>query len=118
MAFEKERQENKGKRYEILFPLHEIDSFNGEELKGYINSAAQDVDAMVIDFSKVAYLNSSGLRELIQILKLLKEQGKTLLFSSLSPDMKRVFVHTNLEKFFMFYDNVNDAVKALSDNVG
>ena len=113
MSYEKERS-TKGKMvYETLFPLHEIDSFNGEELKNYIGGIVKDVSYIIIDFSKVAYLNSSGLRELIQILKLVQEHGKKLLFSSLTPDMKRVFIHTNLEKLFTFYGTLKEAVDAI-----
>lgn len=113
MAFEKERNTKGKTAYETLFPLHEIDSFNGEELKNHIGGIVGDVDYVVIDFSKVAYLNSSGLRELIQILKLVQEHGKKLVFSSLTPDMKRVFVHTNLEKLFTFYGTLQEAVDAM-----
>jgi anti-sigma B factor antagonist len=113
MAFGKERNSQGDKTYEVLFPLHEIDSFNGEELKSYIVSIADQVDAVIIDFSKIAYLNSSGLRELIQILKVLREKGKILFMTQLSEDVKKIFMHTNLDRLFVFHNTLQEAIEAI-----
>ncbi|MDR2884249.1 MAG: STAS domain-containing protein [Deferribacteraceae bacterium] len=115
MAFGKERNSHGDKVYEVLFPLHEIDSFNGEELKSYITSIADQVNTVIIDFSKIAYLNSSGLRELIQILKILREKNKALFLAQLSDDIKKIFVHTNLDRLFVFHDTLQDAINAANN---
>jgi len=114
MAFGKERNSQDEKIYEVLFPLHEIDSFNGEELKTYVISIADQVDSVIIDFAEIAYLNSSGLRELIQILKILREKSKPLFLTQLSNDVKKIFVHTNLDKLFVFHDTIQEAVEAIA----
>jgi anti-sigma B factor antagonist len=110
MALNRERNTFKNITYEIVYPLHEIDSFKGEEMKNHISSVIEEVEAVIIDFSKIAYLNSSGLREMIQILKLTREHKTKLILAQLSEDMKRVFVHTNLDRLFIFHDNLQDAV--------
>jgi anti-sigma B factor antagonist len=110
MALNRERNTFKDVTYEIVFPLHEIDSFKGEEMKNHIHSVIEEVQAVIIDFSKIAYLNSSGLREMIQILKLTREHKTKLILAQLSEDMKRVFVHTNLDRLFIFHDSLQDAV--------
>lgn len=110
MALNRERNALENFVYEIVYPLHEIDSFKGEEIKNHISSVIEEVGAVIIDFSKIAYLNSSGLREMIQILKLTREHKKKLILAQLSPDMKRVFVHTNLDRLFIFQDSLQAAV--------
>jgi anti-sigma B factor antagonist len=110
MALNRERNTFQDITYEIVFPLHEIDSFKGEEMKNHIQSVIEEVQAVIIDFSKIAYLNSSGLREMIQILKLTREHKTKLILAQLSEDMKRVFVHTNLDRLFIFHDSLQDAV--------
>ncbi|MDE7169554.1 MAG: anti-sigma factor antagonist, partial [Mucispirillum sp.] len=63
MSFKNQREAiNDTIKAEFIFPIHEIDSFNGGELKNYIISAADEVDGVVINFSDITYLNSSGLR--------------------------------------------------------
>ena len=76
MSFNSQRETVEGNlKVEFIFPVHEIDSFNGEELKVYIEGISGEVDSVVINFSDITYLNSSGLRELIQLFKVLKEKG-------------------------------------------
>jgi anti-sigma B factor antagonist len=110
VALNRERNTVGNITYEIVYPLHEIDSFKGEEIKNHISMIIKEVDAVIIDFSKIAYLNSSGLRELIQILKFTREYDRKLIFAQLSQDMKRVFVHTNLDKLFLFKDSLQEAI--------
>jgi anti-sigma B factor antagonist len=68
---------------------------------------------VIIDFSKIAYLNSSGLRELIQILKALREKGKILYMAQLPDDVKKIFIHTNLDRLFVFHDTLQEAIDAV-----
>ena len=115
MAFGKERHIKGSKTYEVLYPLHEIDSFNGEELKNYIFSISEHVHAVVIDFAKIAYLNSSGLRELIQILKFTRENEKPFYLTQLSEDIKKIFIHTNLDRLFTFYETLQEALETIGN---
>lgn len=108
MSFSKERIVIKDINTEFIYPLHEIDSFNGEELKNYINSIVDEVGCIVINFSRITYFNSSGLRELIQILKKLKEQDKKLLLTSISEDIHKIFLHTNLDRLFVILNEDAD----------
>lgn len=108
MSFSKERTVIKDINTEFIYPLHEIDSFNGEELKNYINSIVDEISCIVINFSRITYFNSSGLRELIQILKKLKEQDKKLLLTSISEDIQKIFLHTNLDRLFVILNEDAD----------
>lgn len=94
--------------YDVLAPQHEIDSLNGEELKKYILSS--DASVFLIDFSNVAYVNSSGLRELIQIVKYVTDVNKRLFLVSVSDEIKKIFVHTNLDRLFTFCENIEAAI--------
>ena len=101
MSFNSQRETVEGNlKVEFIFPVHEIDSFNGEELKVYIEGISGEVDSVVINFSDITYLNSSGLRELIQLFKVLKEKDKSLIFSNVSDDIYKIFVNTNLKRLF------------------
>ena len=116
MAFNRERSSVGVNSCEILFPLHEIDSFNGDELKKYILTIVDEVDAVIIDFSKVVYLNSSGLRELIQIMKIITEKSKNLYLTRLSEDIMKIFSHTNLDRLFTFRDTLQGALDEIGTN--
>lgn len=112
MAFSKEVRVFNGKKVEILYPLHEIDSYNGEEMKSFLYEE-DSYDAVIINFSRVNYLNSSGLRELIQILKYLKEEGKLLVLTHLNEEIINIFRSTNLHKLFKICSTDDSAGSAL-----
>ena len=108
MSFKNQTEQLAGnKTVEFIYPVHEIDSFNGEELKNHI-SALENVSAVVINFSDITYLNSSGLRELLQILKILKENDILFFLTEVSADINKIFVHTNLNKLFTIVDTDQD----------
>jgi len=114
MAFNKERDVKGSKNYEVLYPLHEIDSFNGEELRKYITASVDQFDVIIIDFTEVVYLNSSGIRELIQIMKFTMEHNKELYLVHLSEDIMKIFIHTNLDRLFTFYGTLAEALVAIN----
>jgi anti-sigma B factor antagonist len=113
MQINTERGAKNNKNYETLFPLHEIDSFKGEELKRYVSKIAENTDVIIIDFADIAYMNSSGLRELIQILKFLRENRRELILTQLSADLKKVFTHTNLDRLFTFHETLQSAYDSI-----
>lgn len=106
MPFEREFSDN----IETIIPLHIIDSFSGMEIRKYICDAAEFIDGAIIDFSKVTYVNSSGLRELILIYKCLKNLNKFLFLVNLNSDINQLFIHTNLIRLFSIYPTVEEAL--------
>jgi len=113
MAFNSENVEFGGNKFETLYPINELDSYNGEELKNYVIDVVGNVNAVIINFSKVSYLNSSGLRELIQILKLMKENEKSLFLTNVNEEIMKIFVSTNLNRLFSLYATNEDAMRFL-----
>lgn len=114
MSFNSQREILNGNvKVEFIFPFHEIDSFNGEDLNVYIDNISSEVDGVVVNFADITYLNSSGLRELIQLFRMLKEKEKSLIFSNVSDDIYKIFVHTNLNRLFTIVDNDEEAKNKL-----
>lgn len=114
MAFDTLKGKQGENRYELITPRHEIDVLNGEDMRKYISKVINDVDAVILDLSKIAYINSSGLREMIQIIKFLNDNGKKLYLAALPEDLRKVFTHTNLDRLFSFYPTLQDAINTLS----
>lgn len=113
MAFNSENTSFGDKKVEILYPMHEIDSYNGDELKSHIGQNIKANDCVIINFSRVTYLNSSGLRELIQILKNMREAGKPLFLTSVNEEIMKIFKSTNLNRLFSIHDINEDALRYL-----
>ena len=69
---------------------------------GFINKGIKKI---VIDFSGVPYIDSSGLATLIELLQRLKKIDGKLRVCSMSDKVKNVFEITKLHKLFEIYDN-------------
>ena len=67
---------------------------------------------IVINFSKVTYVDSSGLATLVEILKGMRIYGGKMRLSNLSPKIKSLFEITKLEKLF---DIAADEAQAIAN---
>ena len=68
---------------------------------------------IIIDFSYVSYIDSSGLATLIEMLQRLKKIGGNLYLVNLSDRIKNIFEVTKLIKLFLIFDNKDLAIEAL-----
>jgi anti-anti-sigma factor len=73
----------------------------------------RDIGSVIIDFSVVDHIDSSGVGCLIRILRMVQSAGKRLLITALRPQVRRVFRFSNLYKVFEVYQKKTDAFFAL-----
>ncbi len=73
----------------------------------------RDIDSVIIDFSVVDHIDSSGVGCLIRVLRMIQSSGKRLLITALRPQVRRVFRFSNLYKVFEVYQKKTDAFFAL-----
>lgn len=71
-------------------------------------------EKVLINLQKVAYIDSSGLATLVEILKNIKNFGGKLKLCSLSNKVKSLFEITKLEKLFDIVDTEEEALQAFS----
>lgn len=69
---------------------------------------------IIINFSKVTYVDSSGLATLVEVLKNMRTYGGRLKLTNLSPKIKGLFEITKLEKLFEILGDVEEAISAFS----
>ncbi len=65
---------------------------------------------VLVSFSKVAHIDSSGMGLLVDMLKNMKAYGGLIKLSGLSARIKTLFKITNLEKIFQIFDEESGAV--------
>ncbi|OGW75539.1 MAG: hypothetical protein A2Z72_00210 [Omnitrophica bacterium RBG_13_46_9] len=65
---------------------------------------------LILNFKDVAYVDSSGLATLVEILKGLRVYGGRLKLSNLSTKVKNLFEITKLEKLFDITPEEGDAI--------
>ncbi|CUT02550.1 anti-sigma factor antagonist [Candidatus Chrysopegis kryptomonas] len=66
---------------------------------------------IIIDFSELTFIDSSGLGIIVVAYRSAKEKGGTIKFANVNPRVKKLFEITRTEKHFEFYNTVEDAEK-------
>lgn len=69
---------------------------------------------IVINFSAVTYVDSSGLATLVEILKNMRSYGGKLRLTNLAPKIKNLFEITKLEKLFEILGDEQEAVSTFA----
>lgn len=79
-----------------------------DELLGLIDRGSS---SMVVDVSKVPYMDSSGLGMLVTVLKNINKKHGVLRLTGLNEDLRNIFRLTRLDKVFQIYETVPEALK-------
>jgi len=69
---------------------------------------------IVINMSKVGYVDSSGLATLVELLKRLKMKGGSLYLTHMSDKVRSLFEITKLDKLFGIYPTDESALKSVA----
>lgn len=72
---------------------------------------ASGTNNMIIDFSKVQFISSAGLRVLLVAAKKVKPYGGKVILCNLSTDVREVFNISGFSALFSIYDNIDEAIK-------
>jgi len=90
----------------------EININSSPELrKAFDDYIRRKTKKIVVDFSQVTYVDSSGLATLVELFQRLKKIGGKLRICSLSEKVRNVFEITRLVSIFEIYDDAEKAVK-------
>ncbi|MDY6821255.1 MAG: STAS domain-containing protein [Deferribacterota bacterium] len=98
----------------LITPKGEVNAQVGIKMKEIIKEKLGEnkgIASVIIFFNDVVYINSSGIRELIDILKYLKSENKNLYLIGMSKEIREMFSFTNLDSVFNIFNNLEDIFK-------
>jgi anti-sigma B factor antagonist len=100
------------------------------EIRGEVNSSAESqlmeaynlaqqpcVRAIVLNFEKMQFMNSSGIGLLITLLIRATRQGQKLTAAGFNPHFQRIFELTRLREAIPFYPSEEQALKAMEAQI-
>ena len=87
----------------------EINISTSPELKKAFEKQAS-LKKVVVDLEKVAYIDSSGLATLVEMLKKTRSRGGAFGLSGMSDKVKSLFEITKLDKLFSIFSDQEEAV--------
>ena len=82
----------------------------GAQVKAEINTLLDKGNAVVLSFKSVVYMNSSGLREIIDLFKNASKNKKEVSLCDMNSDIREMFSFTGLDKVFKIYDTEAAAI--------
>lgn len=94
----------------IAYLEGEINAQTGAQVKAEINTLLDKGNAVVLSFKSVVYMNSSGLREIIDLFKTASKNKKEVSLCDMNPDIREMFSFTGLDKVFKIYDTESAAI--------
>ena len=71
--------------------------------------------AVVLDCTRMTYINSAGFREVLMLARRMGERGGRLALCALSPHIRRTFEVVGFDRVLDIRETVEDALSAVSD---
>lgn len=85
--------------------IGDLDIYNNKKFKEKLADIYDELDKdIVVDCEKLEYIDSTGLGSFISLLKLTRDEDKTITVKNLKKNIKKVFKITDLDKLFNIGD--------------
>jgi anti-sigma B factor antagonist len=102
----------------VLTPVGRIDNSTTDalrsDLNSYVATCRKGGDRLVLDFSKVDYISSVGLRVLMLAAKKAREQDGTIVVAGLQPVVREIFEISRFNLVFQCFGTVREALGKVS----
>lgn len=87
-----------------------------ENVQPFMNAVRREsAPTMILDFTGVPYLDSSGLGSLVSAYTSCQKSGRRVALTGINPRVLRVFEITKVEPIFLMFPTVADALEALTN---
>jgi len=95
-------------------PVEELDASNASEFKRDMGPVLTSNPKLVLDLSKLRFVDSSGLGAMLSCLRQLSAQGGDLKLCAMSKQVRALFELVRMHRIFDIYPTRDEAVKAFS----
>ena len=86
--------------------IGDLDIYNNKKFKEKLADIYEELDKdLVVDCSRLEYIDSTGLGSFISLLKLTRDEEKEITVKNLKKTIKKVFKITDLDKLFNLGDD-------------
>ncbi len=102
-------------RVERIAPQGRLDAVTVPTLETALNDCLSNKRIqLIVDFSAVNYISSSGLRVLLTARRKAQEAGGDVVLCSMSPRVREVFEMIGFDKLFRVFDRADEAAAVLA----
>ena len=98
----------------IISPMENIDGLAAREFERFLDDSIAEEDTLVlIDFEKVSYISSAGLRCILKTSKAMQRRNGVVALSSLSGGVMSVFATSGFDSMFPIHSSVDEALSGM-----
>lgn len=99
--------------FHIIAPLEDVDPKNALELETLLQKViGEGHRKIILDFSRVNYIESSGLGAIVRAHRLIKDQNGMIILGGCNEGLRKVFSLINFQRFFKITDSLQEALKS------
>ena len=99
--------------YVLISPSGDVDLSTSRELQHTIRqSMDRKPERVVVDLTKVPYMDSSGVATLVEAMQLARKQSTRLVLSAMQPKVRSIFEIARLDRVFTIVATLDDAAGA------
>jgi anti-sigma B factor antagonist len=98
----------------VTLPVEELDAGNTPEFKRDISPVLEANTKVVLDLSRLRFMDSSGLGSFLSCLRKLNSKGGDLKLSGLSPQVRTVIELVRMHRIFDIYSTKEESVRAFA----
>jgi len=98
----------------VEIPVEELDASNAAELKRDIGPIVETKRKLVLDLSRLRFVDSSGLGAFLSCLRRVNERGGDLKLSNMSSSIRAVFELVRMHRVFDIHPTREAAVRAFA----
>jgi anti-sigma B factor antagonist len=101
----------------ILHPDGRLDQDTAADFQDrLVNAVSSGGTAVIVDFSKIPYISSVGLRAIMIAAKQSKADGISLSVAALTPTVNEIFEISRFNYVVTVFESLRDAVAAVSED--
>jgi anti-sigma B factor antagonist len=87
-----------------------------ENVSPFLNAVRrEDAPTMILDFTNVPYLDSSGLGSLVSACTSCAKSGRRIALTGINKRVHKVFEITKVERIFLIFPTLSDALEAFTN---
>ncbi len=98
----------------VEVPLEELDASNAPDFKAGLLPLLEKRTKVVLDLSRLDFVDSSGLGAFLSCLKTMRSQEGMLVFGGVSRNVRNVLELVHMYKLVDYFDTVDEAVVRLA----
>ncbi len=97
-----------------MVPIDELDATNVAEFKSALAPILETQNELVLDLSRLRFVDSSGLGAMLSCLRQLSAKGGDLKLCGLTRQVRAVFELVRMHRIFDIYATKEDALQAIA----